>query len=189
MSKSKKFDFSKLEKLNSPDRAKKYNPDQIWETFNLQNSQVLVDIGAGTGFFATFFCKKMKQGKIYACDNSEIMIDWMKKNLSNFNNIIPVKSEETSIPLSSEIADLVYLINVFHELDEPEIILSEAYKLMKSGSKIAIIDWAKTESSEGPPISIRIAEDKVIEYIKNSGFLRIKKYTSIPSHYFLIAEK
>ena len=60
---SRKFDPKKLEVLNDPKRLKILNPDLIWETVSVRNPGVLVDIGAGTGFFAVPFARKMKKGK------------------------------------------------------------------------------------------------------------------------------
>lgn len=144
MSESKKFDCSKLEKLNNPERVKILNPDLIWEKLNLSNPRILVDIGAGTGFFASFFCKKIEQGKLYACDTADIMIGWMQDNLSSDNNceIIPTKSSENAIPLPDGVADLVYLINVYHELEEPDKIITEANRLLKNRGKL--INYIRT---------------------------------------------
>lgn len=191
MNDSIKFDYKKLEKLNNPERIKSLNPDLMWDTLNLSNPEILVDIGAGTGFFALLFCKKMLHGKIYACDTSEIMINWMKDNISDdlCCPIIPNKCEESSIQLSDGMADLVYLINVYHELEEPKKMLSEALRILKKEGKIAIIDWKAEETSEGPPLSHRIFENKVFKDIKESGFSNIKNHSILPNHYFFVAEK
>jgi len=191
MSEPIKFDPQKLEKLNNPERIKSLNPDLIWEALNLKNPQILVDIGAGTGFFALLFCKKMKQGKIYACDTSDIMVNWMKENLSNHLNcsIIPTKCEESSIPVADELADLVYFVNVYHELEESEKILLDSLRILKAKGKIAIIDWKVGETPEGPPLSHRISEEKVFKDIKNLGFSDIKTHNILPYHYFFTAEK
>jgi len=167
------------------------NPDLIWETLNLSNPEVLVDIGAGTGFFASLFCKKMTQGKIYACDTSEIMINWMNENLPNDGNcsIIPTKCEENSIPVTDGVADLVYLINLYHELEEPKSMLLEAYRLLKNGGKIAVIDWKPEETPEGPPVKIRIPEKIVFKHLEDSGFINIKNHNILPYHYFFTGKK
>lgn len=191
MTESIKFDPKKLEKLNNPDRVKTLNPDLIWETLNMSNPEVLVDIGAGTGFFASLFCKRMSQGKIYACDTADIMINWMKENLSKDENcsIILTKCEENSISVADEVADLVYLINLYHELEEPKSMLLEAYRLLKNGGKIAVIDWKPEETPEGPPVKIRISENIVFNHLEDSGFKNIKNHTILPYHYFFTGEK
>ena len=188
MNDSIKFDYKKLEKLNNPERIKSLNPDLIWETLNLENPQVIIDIGAGTGFFAKAFAKKAETVKIFACDISDVMISWMKDNVSS-ENIIPIKSDENKVPLNSNTADLVYLINVYHELEEPVQLLLEVYRLLKQGGKIAIIDWKKEETPEGPPVAHRVEESIIFEKVKSAGFSNIKNYNILPYHSFLVAEK
>ena len=50
MSESRKFDQVKLAKLNDPKRLEIPSPEVIWAKADLKNPEILVDIGAGTGF-------------------------------------------------------------------------------------------------------------------------------------------
>ena len=59
MSVGKKFDPGKLAKLNDPRRLEYLDPEIIWEKVAIENPAVLIDIGAGTGFFAILFNRKM----------------------------------------------------------------------------------------------------------------------------------
>lgn len=183
-----KFDPKKLAKLNNPERLKTLNPDIIWKVLNLQNPKTLIDIGAGTGFFTKEFAKKLTDGKIYACDSSDVMIQWMHENITD-KNIIPLQCSETSVELPDEIADLVYMINVHHELLEPKKLLTEANRLLKIGGKIAIIDWKTEEMQDGPPLNIRISEEKIIEQLKEVNFTNIVNHNILPLHSFVIGQK
>lgn len=188
MKESIKFDSKKLAKLNNHERFKTLNPDVIWDALNMKNTRVLVDIGAGTGFFAKEFVKKISGGKIYTCDTSEIMIEWMKENITE-NNIIPLLCSESSIDLESGIADLVYMINVHHELLEPEKLLSEAYRLLKPHGKITIIDWKKEEMVDGPSIEKRVPEEIIIQQLQKCGFNNVVSYNILPLHSFIVGQK
>lgn len=182
-----KFDPKKLAKLNNPERLKMINPDLVLETLNLKNPKVLVDIGAGTGIFAREFAKKIHEGKIYACDSSEIMVNWMKENIED-KNIIPILSSESSVGLEYGIADLVYMITVHHELFEPENLLRETHKLLKTGGKIAIIDWRKEEMADGPSIEKRISEETIINQLQKVGFNNIVQHNILPLHSFIVGQ-
>ena len=59
----KKFDPKKLAKLNDPKRLEYLNPDVIWGKVAFSQPQVLIDIGAGTGFFASTSAGKSKKGR------------------------------------------------------------------------------------------------------------------------------
>ena len=190
-SKSKKFDPKKLAKLNDPKRLEYLNADIIWEKADLKNPSVLIDIGAGTGFFALLFSEKMKKGKVYACDISDEMLSWMEDNLPSESKgrVIPVKMEESSVPLPDAMADLVYMINLHHEFEEPLRILEEALRLLTRGGKLLILDWKKEQTPEGPPLEIRVTEEAIESQMRKAGFRGIIKYAVLPYHYFLVGEK
>jgi ubiquinone/menaquinone biosynthesis C-methylase UbiE len=186
----KKFDPAKLHKLNDPERLEYLNAELIWETLALSDPHVLVDIGAGTGFFAALFAKKIA-GRVYACDISEVMIAWMKKNLlpRTGDMVIPVRMEESTVPLPEGVADLVYMINLHHELEEPEKVISEAYRLLKRGGILAIVDWKKEKTPEGPPLSIRVSGDDIRRQVAAGGFSNVAAHRVLRFHDFVTAEK
>ena len=188
---SKKFDPAKLAKLNDPKRLSIMSPDLIWKTLHLSDPQVLVDIGAGTGFFAVPFSKKMTRGKVYACDISDVMIDWMKEHLPADvkESVVPLKMEETKVPLPDGIADLVSMINLHHELDSPKDILAECHRLLKKGGTLMIIDWRKEAMEDGPPLSIRVTEEDIRSDMHADGFTNIIAHPVLPYHYFVVGEK
>jgi ubiquinone/menaquinone biosynthesis C-methylase UbiE len=187
---SKKFDPAELARLNDPKRLEYLNPDVIWEKAALINPKVLIDIGAGTGFFALLFSKKIKNGKVYACDISEKMLTWIKDNLPTESKgiVIPVKMEEGLVPLPDGIADLLYMINLHHELEEPLKMLEESRRLLKKGGKLMIIDWKKGETPEGPPLELRVKEATIESKMRKSGFSNISKYAVLPYHHFLVGK-
>ena len=187
---SKKFDIKKLEKLNNPNRLVTIPPEYIWGTLSLENCQSIVDIGAGTGLFSKAFYTCMKNGMVYAADISEKMIEWMCENIQIKNySINPVLMEENSIPLEKEIADLVLMINLHHELNNPVSLLKEANRLLKPKGKIAIIDWKKEEMSSGPPLRIRVGSTIIKEQLHSAGFSNVKSDGGLPYHSFVYAEK
>ncbi len=186
----KKFDPKKLNRLNNPQRLKDIPPDYVWDKLGIENADVLVEIGAGTAFFSIAFLQYAKPSKIYACDISEIMIDWIKANVvPRYPNIIPVKTEEDSIPLGDEVADLVFMINLHHEIDSPDLILKESYRILKPKGNIFIVDWKKKDMDEGPPIQIRCLPGQVKRQMTNSGFRHIEIVNELPRHFLIIGEK
>ena len=189
MSDSKKFDVKKFMKLNNPERLEWVNPDLVLKTLELKNPKTIIDIGSGTGIFARAFAKRMPDTTIYACDSADVMIDWMNENLTE-NNIKPMLTSENSINLENNIADLIYMITVHHELLNPEKMLKETYRLLKPNGKIAIIDWKKSaEQPIGPSFEKRIPENTIMEQLKNTGFNNILSHNIFPLHSFVVGQK
>ena len=186
----KKFDPKKLQKLNNPQRLTDIPPDYVWEKLNIQNPGVIVEIGAGTAFFSIAFLQKSINSKLYACDLSEVMINWMNENvLPLYPNIIPVKTEEYTVPLESGTADLVFMINLHHELDNPSLTLKESNRILKQDGKIFIVDWKKVDMPEGPPAEIRCLPEQIKEQLLSAGFKRVDIYNELQKHFLIVGEK
>jgi ubiquinone/menaquinone biosynthesis C-methylase UbiE len=81
------------------------------------------------------------------------------------------------------------MINLHHELEQPQKILDEARRLLTKGGKLLIIDWKKEETPEGPPIEIRVTEETIESQMLSAGFRDIVKYAVLPYHHFLVGEK
>ena len=185
-----RFNPKKLEKLNNPKRLKDISPEYIWQKLDLPNTKTLVDIGAGTGFFSVPFQKLSKTGKVYACDISGVMISWMEENLIQDNpDIIPLRMEREKIPLEDASTDLVYMINLHHELENPNGILEEAHRLLKKDGKIFIVDWKKVEMPQGPSIDIRYRTGEVVNQLEEAGFENVLIDESLPKSFLIIGRK
>ncbi len=186
----KKFDPKKLHKLNNPERLSDIPTEYIWNKINLVKPEVFVDIGAGTGFFSVPFLNYVWNGKIFACDTSGIMIQWMKDNICpRYPNIVPLQMEESAVPLEDGIADLVYMINLHHELDRPETILEESFRILKNNGAIFIVDWKKEDTSEGPPLHIRYLPEQVKDQLAGAEFRNVDIYNEMSKHFLVVAEK
>lgn len=187
----KKFDPKKLDKLNDPKRKKMHDPEVAWNTLAPNNPEVIIDIGAGTGFFSKPFSDKMPDGKVYACDTSDEMLEFIVNNLTKeqTNRIIPLKSEENHIDLDDGIADIVLMIMLYHELDDAKKLLSESKRLLKSGGSIVIIDWKKEETPMGPPVHLRVEEATIIDDLNQCGYGNIVRHDPFPVNTFIVATK
>ena len=183
----KKFDLKKLQKLNNPQRLIDIPPDYVWGKLNIEEPGVFVDIGNGTAFFSVAFLQKSKSSTIYACDSSEVMINWVKENIfPEYPNIIPVKTEEYSVPLDDGVADLVFMINLHHELDNPTLTLEECNRILKPDGKIFVVDWKKQDMPEGPPAKIRFLPEQVKEQLVNTGFKQVEIYNELQNHFLVV---
>lgn len=186
----KKFNPEKLQKLNDPLRLVDIPPRFICSKLNQEAPTVLVEIGAGTAFFSVAFHNQLNASTTYACDLSEKMISWREENITpRYPDIIPVKSEESSVPLHNEIADLILMINLHHELENQPLVMQESYRLLKPRGEILIIDWKKEEMPHGPPVEIRCLTEQIETQLKETGFSDIRSFEEMPKHFLVVGKK
>ncbi len=191
MKESRKFDPRSLNLLNDPERLGWENPDVIWKELGLTDPRVLVDIGAGTGFFAVPFARKGPHITVHSCDLQDEMLGWLRDHIPADlrRRIIPVKMEERRVPLADGIADLVYMINLHHELEDRDAIMKECFRLLKSGGTVMAIDWKKGETPMGPPQEIRATEEEIIADLTKAGFKDTGRHPVLPYHNFVTGKK
>ncbi len=92
------------------------------------------------------------------------------------------------LPLDDDSADVLLMVNVFHELEDRKSILMEIKRILRSRKKLIIIDWKKMEMDLGPPIEERFKEEEVISICKGNSFEVKKQSEAGPYNYLLIFE-
>lgn len=167
-----KFDVAKLERLNDPGRLETMPPKVMWQALGSPAAQVIVEIGAGTGLFAAALCALAPGATMYAVDTEQAMLDWMIRNRSEVadGRIVPVLSTEGSVPLDDGVADVVAMINVHHELADPDAIYAEAFRLLSPGGSVLVVDWAPYETPKGPSLEVRATPARIVWLLERAGF-------------------
>lgn len=181
-----KFDAEKAEILESADRRKFLNPDSILEKAGIDSDTVFADLGCGSGYFTIPVSMIVK--KVYAIDVQEKMLDILRKKTmkEKIGNIITVHSKESSIPLSDNLVDVLFMANVFHELDDRGSILSEVKRILRSMGRLIIIDWKKMEIDFGPPLEERLTANEVISICEDEGFRILERLDAGMYNYMLV---
>lgn len=168
-----KFDLAKLEKLNDPGRFETLPPDVFWEVLGAPaQARTIVEIGAGTGLFAVQFAHRAPEAVVYAVDIEPVMVEWMTEHRPEVGEgrVVPLLGQETTVPLDSSAADVVYMINLHHELASPAASYAEALRLLRSGGRLMLADWAPGESPRGPSQAVRVPASVVADLLRDTGF-------------------
>jgi ubiquinone/menaquinone biosynthesis C-methylase UbiE len=184
-----KFDPANKARLDSPERRRYLNPDDVVEMLGVKAGMSVADVGAGSGFFTIPLAGLCGGGvTVYALDISREMLDSLKSRAKGMDNIRYVLTKEDSIPIEDGAIDLALMVNVLHELDG-EGTLIEVRRILKPGGKLAIADWAKRPMMEGPPYAHRISEDAAVEKVTSAGFAFHNWFEPGPKHYGLLFRK
>lgn len=181
-----KFDAKNAGILDSPDRARFLNPDIILDKLGLTGEMVLVDLGCGTGYFSIPASRKVK--RVFALDIQREMLDILRDRIKKekISNIETILSEESSIPLPDNSVDVLFMANVFHELEDRKSILNEAKRILSSVGKLVIIDWKKMEMDFGPPVKERLTAEEIISFCEDNDFEAHEQTEAGPYNYLLI---
>ena len=112
--------------LNRPQREAEEQPNRVIEALRIPEGGTVVDLGAGTGYFTWRLARQVgSTGRVIAVDIQQGMLDRLESNIRNrgFQNVQIVLSEPGDPRIPAGSADLVLLVDVYHELAQPEAIM------------------------------------------------------------------
>jgi len=88
-------------------------------------------------------------------------------------------------PRLPEKADLIILVDVYHHVENRERYFRQLQQSLKSGGRIAVIDF-RMDSPVGPPQNARVAPERVKEELKRAGYALAQEHAFLPNQYFLV---
>jgi len=155
------------------------------------NSDVVVDIGGGTGRVAKFLVGKVKS--VTVIDPSRKMIEQCQKHAG----ISCVSGEGENLPLGDNSADKIILMDAFHHIQNQLVAIGEIARIIKLNGKIIIEEFNPATFSG---VLIVILE-KILRF--NSKFYQPKELAELFSNnnfkvdiidsgkvnYYIVAEK
>ena len=116
---------------------------QKWERFGLvKEGQTFLDYGCGTGWFTIPAAKIVgMKGKVYAldCFSHQLEIVKEKSRKERLSNIETILSDSrTGLP--DKCIDIVWMCDVFHEVEQRRAILEELHRILRREGVLAIYD-------------------------------------------------
>jgi len=172
--------------FDDPKRDAWQKPHEVIQALALKPDAVIADIGSGTGYFSARFANMLPQGRVYGVDTEPDMVKYLadrakREGLKNLTAVAG-KPDDPRLP---EKADLVILVDVYHHVEDRERYFRQLQNSLKPGGRVAIIDF-RLDSPMGPPVSARMAPERVRAEMKRAGYAQTADHGFLPNQYFLI---
>ena len=193
MSNERTFHARDAAKLDDPSRLAYLPPDEAAATIGLMPGMVIADIGTGTGYFSIPFARRIGPlGRVFAVDLQREMLQLLDAKLETIAErggieLMEGTASETHLPDSS--CDLAFLANIWHELDDRESVLAEAARILRSGGRIAILDWRLDVSGPpGPPAEHRVSHAEVESLLTRCRWT-VEQSSTFGSYSYIVVAK
>lgn len=138
-----------------------------FETLDLKPGQTVIDYGCGPARYIEFASNAVgESGRVIAVDVHPLAIAKVKEKIEkqNLSNVEAVLAEKYSTAITAETADIVYALDMFHMIEQPNDFLKELSRLAKRDGTIIIEDGHQPRKD-------------TIQKIEKSGVLKIVKET------------
>lgn len=187
---SKIFNPEKHESLSSAERRKLIPPEKILDMMHLKKGDVMLDAGAGKGYFAIPALEYVGDtGNVIAADISQQMLDLLMSDAPGSLNLKTLLCEKDNIQLPEKSVDKLLMAIVLHEVDDAVAYLKMLRQILKADGKLFIVEWAPVESPTGPPVHERLSRETIEKYFSDSGFEMLRFENVNDFQYFCEAKK
>ena len=185
------MDASGSDWLERSSRPKEENTDLIIKSMKLKPDMVVADIGAGTGYYTFRIAKLVPQGKVFAVEIQDELIEMLnkKKNENGVKHLEVVHGDTVSVNLPENTVDLAILVDVYHELSWPREIIYSIGKSLKPGGKILLVEYR----GEDPAVRIKPLHKTTVQQLTRemeaNGFIVDQQIEELPIQHFLMFRK
>ena len=184
------FDIKRAPVLDSKERLDELRIDELLTNVaDIIQGMTCVDLGCGTGTFSFPMVNHVgKEGTIYAVDDSADMLDFIKLKKPP-PNLQLINDDAGQTKLYSHIADVCLLAFILHEVKEHDNLVNEAYRLLRTDSRVLVVEWKAELTPKGPPGDVRIDKDKLRQLLNQSGFADFRYIDWSINHYVAVCTK
>lgn len=139
--------------LERPQREREERPQQVVDALDLHPTDVVADIGAGTGYFSFRLATKVPQGKVLAVDIQpemlEILSDLIQERQTK--NVEPLLGSERDPHLPPASVDLALMVDAYHEFAYPREMMQTLVQALKPNGRVVLVEYR----GENPLIPIK----------------------------------
>lgn len=177
--------------LERPEREREERPRKAIEMMKLRPTDVVADIGAGSGYFSFRIAEKVPQGKVLAVDIQKEMVDLLRERAADagVKNVEPVLGEIADPKLPENGVDVVLFVDAYHEFDHPYEMMTEIVKALKPGGRVVQIEYR----AEDPRVFIKplhkMSEAQARREMEAVGLKFVENIPGLPQQHMLVFEK
>ena len=140
--------------LERAEREQEEAPSKAIAALAIRPGQVIADIGAGSGYYSLLLSKAVgPTGRVYATDIQPEMLALLKQKIDRgkVGNVELILGTETQTRLPDESIDLALMVDVYHELAQPQALLASVRRALKKDGRLVLLEFRK----EDPRVPIR----------------------------------
>ncbi|HEV3331570.1 MAG TPA: metalloregulator ArsR/SmtB family transcription factor [Bryobacteraceae bacterium] len=163
--------------------GREYVPGRSWKgiaeaLLKLLPPMVIADLGAGEGTISQLMAQRAK--KVIAIDNSEKMVEFGSElaRKHGIENLEYRLGDLEEVPIRSGTVDLAFLSQALHHARHPERAIAEAWRILKPGGRIAILDLNRHHFEEAremyADLWLGFTELELEQYLKAAGFEKLE---------------
>ncbi len=163
---------------------------KLADVLSLKPGMSVADVGSGGGAMAVWLAKSLgPSGRVYATDVRPAMLAEIAGAVARdgLTNVVVLEGAASATNLPNECCDAIFLRDVYHHLTNPQAFGASLLASLKSGGRLAIIDF---EPEPGSRVPDGVPEDRgghgirpamIVTELTQSGFQHATTLTRWPT--------
>ena len=175
--------------FDDPKRDAWQKPAELVAALRIPAGATVVDLGAGTGYFARHLSQAVgPDGAVLAVEVEPRMVAFLRDRAEreHLANVAPVLASFDNPRLPRASADLILVADTYHHLDHRRRYLPQLARALRPGGRVAIVDWKPGTLPEGPDPAHKLPPEQVVAEMQAAGFALVGQPDMLPYHYVLI---
>lgn len=170
------------------------SPEELLREIPVEPRMTVADFGCGNGHYSVAAGVMIgPKGQVFSID---IVEDRLSQTLT-MARMVGLRNLSTrqcdleklgACPLADSSCDLVIIASLFHDVKERDNIVREAYRILRTGGKVLVVEW-KPESQFGPVPAVRIPEAEMRKFLEKFSLRPVRSLDAGSFHYALLYEK
>ncbi len=166
-----------------------FEPEELVQSLNIRPLFKIVEFGCGIGKITLELARQAgPEAKIYGVDvQKDLLINMLREAKQNkLNNLYAVWGDLDKLggsKLPDAQFDMVLIVNTLFQLENKDIALKEAFRILKPGSSLVIVDWLDSDLPIGPRKEQLIKKEELLEYALDAGFI-FSEESKLGEHHF-----
>ncbi|MBL8814902.1 MAG: methyltransferase domain-containing protein [Planctomyces sp.] len=164
---------------------------EILKAIELKPTDVVADVGAGTGLFTRLFAANLgPEGRVIAVDIAQKFLDHIEvtsreRGIRNVETLL-CKDDSTELPENS--VDVAFICDTYHHFEFPVKTMTSLRRALKPGGRVVVVDFKRIEgeSSDWTLNHVRAGQDVFEAEIISSGFRKVNEVKDVLSENYMV---
>jgi ubiquinone/menaquinone biosynthesis C-methylase UbiE len=175
--------------FDDPARDEWQKPAELVKALAIRPGMTVADLGAGTGYFSRHLSTAVgPDGTVFAVEPEPKLLAYLRERAEREKtaNVVPVLASLDDPRLPPRSVDLVLVVDTFHHIDHRVAYFRALRRALRSGGRVAIVDWHKRPLPVGPPPEHKLDRDQVVDEMRAAGYALAAEPDVIPYQYVLV---
>jgi len=155
----------------------------------------VADFGTGSGHYALALAKRVgPNGTVYAVDVQKEMLGHVREatkraGVHNVKALWGIIDEIGGTKLADGVCEAVVISNVLFQTDDKLACAKEAFRILRSGGEVMVIDWSDNSELVGGGKAHLVPKTSAENFFTQAGFRITQSFEAGAHHWGFVAQK